>query len=74
MNEAQQIYLKTNGIIDNIDHYIKNNRLGYVSSKYWHSAILHGTALAILIAYDFYKEVYESDLDAAWKKDDPADH
>eukprot|EP00957_Ditylum_brightwellii_P203840 15336468-Ditylum_brightwellii.AAC.1 len=36
--------------------------------------MLHGTALATLVAYDYYKEVCEGGLDPAWKKDDLADY
>eukprot|EP00957_Ditylum_brightwellii_P210059 15364525-Ditylum_brightwellii.AAC.1 len=36
--------------------------------------MLHGTVLATLVAYDYYKEVCEGGLDPAWKKDDPDDY
>eukprot|EP00957_Ditylum_brightwellii_P050876 3858523-Ditylum_brightwellii.AAC.1 len=55
VNEAQQFYLKTYGVINTIDNYLKDIRLGYICWKYWHSSILHGIALATLVAYDCYK-------------------
>eukprot|EP00957_Ditylum_brightwellii_P020338 1534557-Ditylum_brightwellii.AAC.1 len=74
MNDAWQFYLKTYGVIDTIDHCLKNTRLGYVCWKYWHSPMLHGTVLATLVAYDCYKEVYEGDLDPVWTNNDTADY
>eukprot|EP00957_Ditylum_brightwellii_P080302 6107668-Ditylum_brightwellii.AAC.1 len=70
MNEVQQFYLKTYGIIDTIEHYLKNTRLGYVYWKYWHSSMFHGTSLASLLSYDICKEVCEGKLDAAWRNND----
>eukprot|EP00957_Ditylum_brightwellii_P155470 11834424-Ditylum_brightwellii.AAC.1 len=36
--------------------------------------MLHGVALATLVAYDCYKEVCKAGLYPEWKKDDPADY
>eukprot|EP00957_Ditylum_brightwellii_P127146 9694403-Ditylum_brightwellii.AAC.2 len=65
MNEVQQFYLKIYGAIGTIGHYLKNAWLEYVSWKYWHSAMLHGTVLAPLVAYEFYREVCEVTLASA---------
>ncbi len=63
MNPARELYLGTYSRIDSIDHLMKNCRLKYQSWKYWHSPMLHATALAIVIAYDMYLEVAEGKLD-----------
>ena len=73
MNAARELYLKTYSRIDSIDHLIKNCRLKYRSWKYWHSPMLHATALAIVVAYDMYLEVAEGELDADWKLEYPVD-
>eukprot|EP00957_Ditylum_brightwellii_P037819 2860646-Ditylum_brightwellii.AAC.1 len=74
MNEAQQFYLKMYGVINTIDHYLKNTRLGYICLKYWHSPMLHGTVLATLVAYDCYKEVCKGCPDPEWTNNDTADY
>ena len=50
---------------------IKNPRLFYRSWKYWHSPMLHGKALAVVVAYDMYLEVAEGNLRGEWKLDEP---
>jgi hypothetical protein len=60
MNEARQLYLASYGRIDTIDSLIKNCNMFYVSWKYWHHASkLHVQALAVVVAYDMYKEIVE---------------
>jgi len=56
MNAARQLYLATYGQVDTIDFLIKKCHLFYVSWKYWHAAKLHVDAMALVIAYDVYKE------------------
>jgi hypothetical protein len=73
MNDARHLYLKTYGRIDSIDHMIKNCGLFYRSWKYWHAAMLHAKGLAIVIAYDVYKECAEGNLNPLWKIDKPVD-
>lgn len=50
---------------------IKNTGLFYRSWKYWHSPMLHGKALAIVVAYDMYLECTEGNLNPAWKVEHP---
>ena len=62
MNEACQLHLKTYGRIDTIDSLIGHCHIYYRSWKYWYSwqsAKNHGMALAIVVAYDMYKECVE---------------
>ena len=73
MNSARELYLGTYSCIDSINHLIKNCRLKYHCWKYWHSPMLHATALAIVIAYDMYLEVAEGKLDSDWKLTYPVD-
>lgn len=68
MNEARELYLKSYGAIDKLDHLVKNCKLHYRSWKYWHSAMLHGKAIAIVTAYDIYRECCAGTLDAEWKR------
>jgi hypothetical protein len=56
MNEARQLYLATYGRIDTIDQQLSKCNMYYRSWKYWHAAKLHADALAIVIAYDLYRE------------------
>ena len=67
MNAGRALYLGTYSRIDSIDHLIKNCRLKYRSWKYWHSPMLHGMGLAIVIAYDMYLELSEGKLASKWK-------
>jgi hypothetical protein len=69
MNEARQLYLKTYGRIDTIDSLIRSCHVYYRSWKYWHSAKNHGTSLAIVVAYDMYKECTEGEICSEWKID-----
>ena len=59
MNEARELYLGTYSRIDSIDHLAKNLKVSYLSWKYWHSPMLHGLSLAVVVAYDLYLEVSE---------------
>lgn len=67
MNHAREFYLKTYGVVDTLDKYISNSKMGYRSWKYWHSAMNHGKGMALAVAYDMYKEVAEGELDPTWK-------
>ena len=73
MNDARELYLSTYSRIDSIDHLIKNARIFYRSWKYWHSPMLHGKSLAVVVAYDMYVEVAEGQLNEAWIIEDPMD-
>ena len=50
MNDARTLYLGTYSRIDSIDHLVKNANLFYQSWKYWHAPMLHGKALAVVVA------------------------
>jgi hypothetical protein len=73
MNDARELYLGSYSRIDSIDHLIKNARIFYRSWKYWHSPMLHGKGLAVVVAYDLYLEVCEGKLDVAWEIEEPLD-
>ena len=73
MNESRQLYLNTYGVIDRMDHLIQNCDLSYRSWKYWHAGMLHGKAMAIVIAYDIYKEVCSGSLDLDYIVTKPVD-
>lgn len=47
--------------------YCLSPHVKHSSWKYWHAAMLHGKALAIVVAYDVYKECCEGTLDPSWK-------
>jgi hypothetical protein len=71
MNDARKLYLATYRAIDTIDHLIKNCSMKYQSWKYWHSAMLLAKPMAIVIAFDMYKEAAKGNLDPAWKVKKP---
>jgi len=73
MNDARYLYLKTYGTIDTIDSLIKKCHLGYRCRKYWHSAMLHGIALVVVVAYDMYLEAARGSLRPEWKIEHPMD-
>ncbi len=52
---------------------IKNARIFYRSWKYWHSLMLHGKALGLVVAYDMYLEVAEGKLKPEWKLEELLD-
>jgi hypothetical protein len=54
-----------------MDHLIQDAKCFYRSWKYWHAAMLHGKALAVVVAYNMYLEVAEGKLDPAWKNEKP---
>ena len=62
MNEARQTYLGTYGTIDTIDSMIEKCHHVYISWKYWHAMKRHVDALAVVVAYDFYKECINEPL------------
>mmetsp|Transcript_21072 Transcript_21072/g.31813 ORF Transcript_21072/g.31813 Transcript_21072/m.31813 type:complete len:244 (-) Transcript_21072:489-1220(-) len=56
-NMARYLYLKTYGEIDIYDLQLKKFHIGYMSQKYWHSAMHHCHAMSITTAYDIYLEL-----------------
>ncbi len=73
MNDARMMYLQSYYRIDTIDHLISNCNMFYRSWKYWHSPMIHGKALAVVVAYDMYLECSEGELEPAWKVEKPMD-
>jgi hypothetical protein len=71
MNHARSLYLNSYYRIDCIDHLIQNARIFYRSWKYWHSPVLHGKGLAVVVAFDMYLECCEGKLNPEWKIDKP---
>jgi hypothetical protein len=71
MNDARTLYLGSYYRIDCINLLIQNSRLFYRSWKYWHSPVLHGKALAVVVAYNMYLECCEGKLNAEWKIEKP---
>jgi len=67
MNEARDLYLRTHSIIDKINHLIKNCNMAYRSWKYWHSAMTHGKALVVVVAYGMCLECCTGSLCSDWK-------
>ena len=73
MNTARNIYLQSYYRIDCMDHMIKYAQLFYRLWKYWHSPMLHGKSMAVVVAYDMYLEVAEGKINNNWKLDEPMD-
>jgi hypothetical protein len=71
MNDARELYLATYGAIDTMDHLIKNCDMKYRSWKYWHAAMLLAKTMAIVVAYDMYKEAAKGTLNPDWKVEKP---
>ena len=67
MNDPRFLYLKTYGTIDRFDNLIGKCHISYRHRKYWHSAMLHGLALVVVVAYDMYCEAASGSLDPEWK-------
>jgi hypothetical protein len=56
MNEAQELYLCTYGVIDTMDHMVvKNCHMFYRTWKYWYAAMNLAKAMTIVIAYDMVR-------------------
>ena len=73
MNDARRLYLSTYSRINSIDHLVKNTRMFYRSWKYWHSPMIHGKALGVVVAYDMYLECCEGKLELGWFNPQPMD-
>ena len=73
MNHARTLYLGSYYRIDCIDHLIQNSNLFYQSWKYWHSPVLHGKGLAVVVAFDMYLECCEGKINLEWKIEKPLD-
>lgn len=71
MNEARYLYLGTYWGVDRLDHMIKNANMFYRSWKYWHSAMIHAKAMAVVVAYDMYLECTEGQIDEDWLVEQP---
>ena len=66
MNHARRLYLSTYGRIDSIDHLIINANIWYQTWKYWHAPKNHAIALAIVTAFDIYRECCEVPSEGGW--------
>lgn len=74
MNEGRQLYLKTYGGVDRLDHLVQNCNMSYRCWKYWHAAMLHGKSIAVVVAYDLYLECCEGKMRAGqWKVEKAVD-
>ena len=74
MNESRRLYLKSYGAIDRLDHLIQNTNMSYRCWKYWHAPMLHAKSMAVVIAYDIYKECSMGLMRAGeWKVEKPVD-
>ena len=67
MNNGRRLYLTTYNGVDVLDHLIKNANLFYRTWKYWHAPVNHALSIAIAVAYGFYLEAAEGNLDEEWK-------
>ena len=72
LNESRVTYLTTYGAVDGIDHLIQECCMFLKSRKYWHSAMVHIFAMAVITAYDMYLEVCEGKLNKNWHIKRPA--
>jgi len=67
MNHASWMYISTYNGVDVADHNIKKWNIYYRTWKYWHSPKHHAFVLAIVVAYDMYKECCEGKFDFEWE-------
>ena len=61
-HEACCLYLGSSFQIDIIGRLIKNLRMFYLYWKYYHSSVLHGKALAVVVTFDLYQECESGSL------------
>ena len=73
MNSARNLYFQSYYRIDCMDHMIKYARIFYRLWKYWHSPMLHGKAMEVVVAYDMHLEVAEGKINIDWELDEPMD-
>ena len=73
MNSERNLYLQRYYRIDCMDHMIKYAQLFDRLWKYWHSPMLRGKAMAVVVAYEMYLEVAEGKINNDWKLDEPMD-
>ena len=71
MNEGRQLYLAKYHAVDTTDHYADICDMFYISWKYWHSPMILAFALAVIGAFDMYKEVAFGKLREEWKVEKP---
>jgi hypothetical protein len=71
MNEARRLYLTTYCAVDKIDQMLRAWKLRVRTWKWWHHPALHGVAMAMSMAYEFYKMCADGDGDPMWKMDKP---
>jgi hypothetical protein len=67
MNEARRLYLTTYCAVDKIDQMLRAWKLKIRTWKWWHHPALHGVAMAMSMAYEFYKMCADGDGDPTWK-------
>ncbi len=70
MNDARNLYLHSYGQVDTIDSQVGRCCIFQKCFKYWHSPKNHAIAIAVVMAYDMYKEcTTESPAHDAWGLD-----
>ena len=68
-NEGRETYLSQYWAVDNVDHMVSIAMIRYVCWKYWHAPYNHGLAIAVVAAFDMYRECCDGLLDPAWTID-----
>lgn len=71
MNEPREVYLSLYDRVDRGDQYAQMLHMAIISWKYWMSGMLHGLKLCIVVAFEFYKECAEGELNPEWKVASP---
>ena len=71
MNEPREVYLSLYDSVDRGDQYAQMLHMAIISWKYWMSGMLHGLKLCIVVAFEFYKECAEGELNPEWKVASP---
>ena len=71
MNNARSMYLHSYGQVDTLDSMLNRCCIFQKSFKYWHAARNHALSIAIVMAWDMYREcVTESQAHIAWGFDE----
>ena len=71
MNEGRELYLKTYGGVNQLDHLIEDWKLRYRTWRWWHAPTQHETAIAYSQAWTIYATYASGHVDPAWEVDKP---
>ena len=71
VNNAEELFTRTRQAMNDFATQKDSARLSYRSRKSWHNPMLDAKAMAVVVAYDMYRECAEAKIEPLWEVKQP---